>query len=260
MQAYTGSNAKYGSAKRKRTGDRSDSASKLSRSLFFKGARTTPQMSAIVFDKAVGRALKKRMINPPEQKYVEFISTGVSVSSTETLVLLNGISLGSTDNSRIGQRIRVTKIEFNGFMSLNPAASGGSDTGKVSLFIDKQVNGGVCQFAVAINSDVGAPYTDNGNSMMLKNAAHEDAFYIIKDWDYTLDANAGVSGAWQADIMRFKCEVPINRVVTYDNSNAGTVADIITNAIYLGFEGAHTSGGGGTSTLAYIARVWFTDM
>lgn len=257
MQAYTGNNSKYGSAKRKRTGDRSNFASKLSRSLFFKNPISLSSKPAL--DKAIGQALKKRHINSPEQKYVEFISTGVSVSATETLVLLNGISLGTTDNSRIGERIRVTKIEFNAFMSLNPAASGGSDVGKLSLFIDKQVNGSATEFTTAINSDVPAPYTDTGNSICLKNAAFEDSYYIIKDWDWTLDANAGVSGAWQADIMRFKCEVPINRIVRYDNSNAGNITDIITNAIYLGFIGAHTAGGGGTSTLAYFARVWYTD-
>lgn len=258
MQAYTGNNSKYGSAKRKRTGDRSNFASKLSRNLFFKNPISLSSKPSL--DKAIGRALKKRMIASPEQKYVELISTGTSVSSTETLVLLNGISLGTTDNSRIGQKIRITKLEFNGFMSLNPAASGGSDTGKVSLFLDKQANASATAFAVAINSDVAAPYTDNGNSMMLKNATHEKVYYIIKDWDYTLDANAGVSGAWQADIMRFKCEVPINRVIVYDNSNAGNITDIISNSMWLGFKGAHTSGGGGTSTIAYVVRVWFTDM
>lgn len=257
MQAYTGNNRTYGSAKRKRTGDRSNFASKLSRRLFSKGVSAP---SAAVMDRAVGKALKKRYIQGPEQKYIEKISTGIDVSSTATVFLLNNLALGTTDNSRVGSKVRITKVELCAFMSLNPAASGGSDAGKLSLFIQKQVNGLAPGFASAVDSDTNAPYVSNGNSMMLKNATFEDQYYIIKDWDFALDANAGVSGAWQADIIRFKCEVPVNRVVEYDNSNADTVADILKNAVYLGWKGAHTAGGGGTTTLQFIARVFYTDM
>lgn len=256
---YTGSNARQG--KRKRTsGPREMLVSRLSRKLFFKGPRpAVPQMSSMVFDKAVGRALKARMITPPEQKFRDTISTDAIISTTETVVLLNGLVLGTTDETRVGTKIRVTKVELNGFIQLSGVAGGGLDVGKISLFVHKQVNGATTAFSVLGTSATPAPYNDNGNAVCLKNGNNADDYYIIKDWDYSLDSNAGVSGAWQFDTLRIKCEVPINRVVVFNNGNAGTVADIISNAFYLGTLGSHVAGASQTS-FQYFARVWYTDV
>lgn len=259
--SYSGSNRSYGSAKRKRSGGvRSASASKLSRRMF--GHRVAPQLSAAVFDKAVGRALKARHIEAPEQKYLETIFENFEVLSTPTITLLNGLQVGTTDNTRIGNKIRVTKVELIMTMIMSATNSlGGRDQGKLALFIHKDANGDVPLFENGIGTNTDAVYTSNGGigGLSLKNANNESQFYIIKDWDWVLDATAGVSGAWQRNTLKFKCNIPINRITQYNNSDAGTIADIEKNALYLGWAGSTVTGA--TATVASgIVRVFYTDM
>lgn len=260
---YTvGKNSQYGSAKKRkhsRTG-RSE-ASTLSRQLFFKGG-VTPQISPMVFDRAVGRALKARRITTPEQKFFEVPFTSFSNSVTSAITLLSGIGLGDTTTQRAGAKIRITKIEATIQLFLSSTAGGGQDAGKFSIFIQKQCNGVAPIFETAPLSAVPAPYNSNGTNSypILKNSLFEDQFYIVKDWDYCLDANAGDSTlGWQSDTCHLKCEVPINRVIEYNNGNAQSVADCIRNAIWLGRVGGQAGGATATAWNG-LTRIWFTDV
>lgn len=254
---YTGSNSQLG--KRKIRAYSNGAASKFARTMGFKRRHVSvPRIIPMNIDKAVGKALKKRSIATPEQKYVDTLSTGASLSTTQAVVLLNGLILGTTDNTRIGTKITVTKIEMNGLAQLSATAGGGLDAGKVALFIDRQVGSAAPAFSNLASADTFAPYNHNGASVLIKSGNMDDEFYIIKEWDYSLDARAGVAGAWQGDVVRFKAEIPIRRVVHYNNGNAGTVADIISNAFYLGYIGSQAAGATATS-LQYFIRIWYTD-
>lgn len=254
---YSGRNAQMG--KRKIRDYDSGAAKKFSRSMGFTRRRVAvPRVVPMNIDRAVGLALKKRSIPTPEQKYTDLISTGGALSTTAVVSHLTGLALGTTDNARIGCKIIVTKIEFNGFAQLSASAGGGVDAGKISLFIDKQTIGVAPVFSNLASADTLTPYNNNGGSVLIKSANNDDGFYIIKDWDYSLDARAGVAAAWQSDIVRFKCSIPIRRVVRYNNGNAGTVADVISNGFFLGYVGSQAAGAT-QSTLQYFVRVWYTD-
>lgn len=258
---FAATNSKYGSAKRKRGFNPSMAASKLSRKLFFK------QFPVPNVDKAVGRALKSRLIHSPEQKFIEVIGDGTTISTSAVMTLLNPILEGDNEQNRSGAKVRVTKIEFVASLILGNLAAGGADRGLVSLFIKKQTNAAAPSALVgASGSGNSVPYTSvaAGAVSVLKTALQEDEYYIIKDWQYSLDSNASLgtiaAPEWQRDSLHLRCSIPLSRVIHYNDANGGTVADIIINAIYLGYVGSQTNTADIRTSIQYVARVWFTDM
>lgn len=236
--------------KRKRGRNPSMAASKLSRKLF--GKRPAVAVSNMVVDTAVGKALKKRMIQEPEQKFVEVQITDGAVSTTNVINLINGLVLGDTEATRTGEKVRITKIQILGDIRLSTTAVNGLDRGKLTLFIDKQANA----TAPGYSSDAGnvsALYTPAAYPFF-KNAGYGDAYYIIKEVDWVLEAN--YSG--QQNAFVFKWDIPIDRLVRFNGNNAGTAADIVTNAIYLGYRGV-TAAGANASGITFRSRVWYTD-
>lgn len=261
-QFYTGSNAKYGKRKIGRTGD--SAAGALSKRLFFKkGSGASPLLNTKSIEKIINKTLKKRMITPPEQRYFETTLTASTISTTSVMTLLSGVLQGDTPGTRTGSKIRVTKIELVGLVEMSDTAVTGSDNGKISIFIHKQANGvAPGAFAGTPSSSATAPYNSNGavSYPLLKNSLYEDEFYIIKDWDFTLDANAYnvATTAWQQDSFNIKAEIPINRVIKYNAGNAGTIVDCIKNAIYIGYVGTQAPGAA-ASFITWYSRIWFTD-
>lgn len=256
----SGTNAQYGRAKRKRSGPQRGFASALSRNLFFnKGPQGAP-MTVQSFDKMFSRSLARRHISTPEQKYKE-VEVSTTVSTTQALSLINGMVQGDTNATRDGLKIVITKLEFECQLIMSETATGGFDRGKISLFIDKNANGAAPLFSTITGSAVIAPYTNStGFTPLLKNGQFDDQFYIIKDWDYVLDANSfnGPATVWQRDTVHLKYNKPLRRVIEYNLGNAGTVADIVTNAMYVGRIGGQAAGATATS-MAFLVRIWYTD-
>lgn len=264
MEHYSGSDRTYG--KRKRGGNPSQAASKLSRSLFFKkGPAAAPLLNTKTIDKAIGRALKSRNMLPPEQKFFEVSATAVNVSSTAVVSLLSGMVQSDTDNGRTGTKINVAKMEFVATLQLNQAVGGvGVDAGKVSLFIHKQANGAAPSGLSAAFGSTGYPYNNatSINYPLLKNALNDDQFHIIKDWDFNLSTGAAYSAApvlFGSEIKIIRAEIPIRRVIEYNDGNAGTVADCIKNAFYLGYVSTNAVGTAPT-IITWMCRIYYTDM
>lgn len=260
---YSGSNV--GQGKRKRTvsgfAGRDGYASKLSRKLFYqKGPVGAPLLNSKTIDKFVARSLRTRMIQSPEQKYAEVVGTGVALNTTTVVVLMSGMVQGDGPTNRTGNKVHVTKVEFAAYLVLSPDAVTGSDNGKIALFIYKQPNAVAPVFTAVPNSPNNAVYNSNGTSSypLLKNALQEDQFYIIKEWDFTLDANAGVVGDWQGDGQVFKCHVPVSRIIEYNAGSAGNITDCVKNAFYLGYVGTQAAGAA-QSLMTYYTRIWYTD-
>lgn len=218
---------------------------------FSKRRSIVPFMNLKVMDAAVGRGLKKRLIQEGEQKVIETAVTDGAVSLTNVLNLLNGIQLGSTTGTRVGSKVRITKIQVLGDLRLSTTATNGLDRGKMTLFIDKQTNGAAPLYST--DTDLSSLYTP-ANYPFFKTNAYEDAFYIIKELDWILEAN--YSG--QQNAFVFKWDIPINRVVKYNSGNAGTVADIVSNAVYFAYRGS-IAAGAAASGISFRARVWYTD-
>lgn len=255
-----GSNAQYGAKKRKASAPSRGFASALSRNLYYmKGPRGPAPMTVQSFDKFFNKAMIKRNIAVPEQKWKEIESAG-TISATQGLVLLNGLALGDSQGTRTGTKVVVTKVEMIANLILSATAAAGYDAGKIALFVDKQANGASPIFSAGGGTSTIAPYTNNaGGPPLIKNAIYDDQFYIVKDWDYCLDGNYGIVGtSQQRDCATLKCNMPLRRVVNYNLLNNGTVTDIVTNAIYLGYIGSQAAGATATS-FSYILRVWYTD-
>lgn len=237
--------------KRKRGFNPSMRASKLSRRLFYKGRPAAARVTPMVIDKAIGRSLKKRLIQEPEQKVHEVQITDGAVSTTNVINLLNGLQLGDTVATRTGNKVRITKIQILGDIRLSTTATNGLDRGKLTLYIDKQTNGAAGLYST--DTDASSLYTPAAYPFFKTNA-WQDAYYIIKELDWVLDANYG----GQQNAFTFKWDVPIDRLIKYNSGNAGTVADIVTNAFYLGYRGS-IAAGAAASGITFRSRIYFTD-
>lgn len=254
----SGRNAQYGSGKNKRKNFGKISSIFADRMGFGKRARLAPVVDV---QKVVNRTLKKRNISMPENKFHDVGFVGTAVNTAAAVTLLNGIASGDTASTRDGAKFRITKIEVTLQLILSATAAGGYDAGKVSVFVYKPANLTAPTMAAGVNTTTSC-YWNNGTNPypVLKNALAEDNFYIVKDFDYCLDANTALAGpAYQTDSCHLKVEVPVNRVVEYTNATTGVVADILKNSVWLGYVGSQAAGAGNT-TMNGLCRVWFQDM
>lgn len=237
--------------KRKRGFNPSMAASKLSRRLFFKGRKAPFRFTPMDIDKQVGKSLKNRLIQMPEQKVHEVQVTEGAVSTTNVINLLNGLQTGDTAAIRTGGKVRITKIQVLGDIRLSTTATNGTDRGKLTLYIDKQTNGAAGLYST--DTDASSLYTP-ASYPFFKTNAWQDAYYVIRELDWVLDAN--YSG--QQNTFNFKWDVPIDRIIHYNSGNAGTVADIVTNAFYLGYRGS-IAAGAAASGITFRSRIYYTD-
>jgi len=134
----------------------------------------------------------------------------------------------ATQSGRVGKKIVVKAIVCNMTFRINgtgAAGTAGNDRIRVVLVLDKQANGAACDW-----SSVGNGVFATTGPDALRNLDNSHRFRVIKDWDVSMNATAGVSGAWQFNSKSFnyytKCFIPIE----YDNSVAtGAIGSIRSN-------------------------------
>lgn len=179
-----------------------------------------------------------------EKKYVDTISTGTTlIASSGTpnfnSILLNGMQLGDTSNTREGISVRCQYIYVEGFFVLNQTTT--PDDVRVNIMIDKQPN----QTAPAnmYNPSQSFPIS-------LRNPSYGPRFKVLKDVHLTMSPQSNST-------VKFKIYVKCNIHTRYVNGqNSGTITDIESNAIYLNFGGNLSLN---MSTINYSARYRFID-
>lgn len=180
---------------------------------------------------------------------IKFLDVAVNheVNTTGYDYCLSGLLPGNTASTRIGSRVAIQSIQLS--LKLTPHATTASDS-RVLLVVDRQANG-----AQAAGTD----YLVSDSLTGLKNLASRMRFRTLMDKKVAglpLATNSNYGGGRPLVIDKFvKFSSPLS--VDYNAGTAGTVADIITNNVFLHLVGSTAAGSG--ATLTGNIRVRYSD-
>ncbi len=178
----------------------------------------------------------------PETKIIAVSST-MSSDTTGNIALLNGIQRGLDYHERLGRVIHMKSVTLKLF-NYATAGTGVDQFQRVLVVLDKQSNGTALAIADVLTSAAVTSF-DNLN--------YRERFVILHD--STIHCNA----TGEAGSQRFrKLTIGLGREVVFNSGNAGSVADIATNSLYLISIGS-IAPGATAGSLQYATRVLFTD-
>ncbi len=181
--------------------------------------------------------LAKRMFNT-ENKYLDTVGS-MSISTTASLVLLNGMAQGTTASTRLGDTVKFNFINCNITVTINAAAT--ASVLRMFLVRDIQPNGS----AFAYTSYAAT----NNNPVTLTNFSQETRFYTYLDELICVDS-AG------PQVLSFRVSKPLGFHCNYGLGNAGTAADISENTLYFVMISNEATN---TVTVSYAWRLLFVD-
>lgn len=214
-------------------------------------------MSEQQLNAKVALAMRKRF-GSPELKYFYTLGSGIVLNNTvgraDSLV---AIAQGTDEINRVGDRIRVKKIEVVAVIKSTNAV----DMGTITLFIDKQANGTSAQLCTDFSSTTATPLyassaADPFAGVTLKNYNWDKRFHIIKhlQWSGTQEV---ATAQWCPNETSYRLSKTFSTPLDVEYSNTtGVVGSIATNNIYLGFSDLQ----GANSTISYYAIVHYYDM
>lgn len=162
----------------------------------------------------------------------------VNNSGSTTMTLLNPLSQGDTVTTREADRVTFTSIQIKGRISISPTLLTSSTNWRIIIFRDLQANGADPTLANLLDSTVitnviYAPYNNN----------YTDRFRIISDkrgvinpnhlqtWTDTAGSNIGSSKG--AMSIKYNLRWQLGFITNYGLGNAGTIADISKNSVYM---------------------------
>jgi hypothetical protein len=151
-----------------------------------------------------------------EDKYLDTVFNAVAIPNSATYTLLNGLSLGTTANTREGQSVKAVDLQFN--MTLTQSSVATQTFVRIVLLSDSQ-----CNAAVPGATDV---FADTTNIRSLRNVGYSERFHLY--FDEIVALQIVNLNSWA-----------VSRVITmgfhqaFNTGNAGTVADITRNSLYL---------------------------
>lgn len=159
-------------------------------------------------------------------------------STTATFDCLNALKAGSGFFNRIGRMISMKSIHIRGqiFKSDNHAIF--NDYLRLMLVYDSQVNGATPAIATLLQDrDVDGDVRTNSFSGL--NMEEVSRFRILRDHRVPIGldaagvANGGVYQSLETGDLNINWFVKLKGLVSHYQANAGTVADIVTGALWL---------------------------
>lgn len=179
-----------------------------------------------------------------ELKYVD-ASPAMAADTTSAILLLNGVARGDDISERTGRQIRMQYLEYR-LACLSTATTGVDQFQRFIIVLDKQPNA-----AALATTDVlvSATYAANYNN------DNRERFVVLADKTFYLNASGEPGSAkWFNGRINLK-----GMKVQFNNGDAGTIADITTNSIYLIALGS-IAAGATAGTIGGRTRLRFTDM
>lgn len=179
----------------------------------------------------------------------ELKATGISgtmtISTTPWVLLANGCAPGTQLNQRIGRQIRMVRLEGTVAMMATPT-TGKDQRQRLLIVLDKQANG-----TAPSASDI----LDTVTVESLPNLSNQKRFTILYDRRFVRNASAEPGSQAIVNIS-----LPLDgRIVQFNGGTTGTVADIVTNSLYMVVLGSEVDGAtGGTGN--YSLRTRFQDV
>ena len=161
-----------------------------------------------------------------------------TITSTPVITLLNGCAKGDTLNTRDGRQIRLKSVAVN--LQCTMHATPLDDMLRVMLVIDKQPN---------VTALVIGDLLVNTNMGSMRNLDNRKRFVILRDERVVLSVGGGTNTFWQ-----YYKELDMHTI--YDGSDAGTIADITSNALYLIIFSTEAANG---PSVSRTTRVRFLD-
>ncbi len=175
-----------------------------------------------------------------EQKYQDY--TGATVQGTTlTLALINGLSQGTTSTTRLGDTIRTTSIELNLRCAIATTSTTGYVLFRFIIIRDLQPNGA--------NFTAGQLLNTPTNVLSPLTMSTCKRFVWIDDQIITLDLNG-------PEAYTHRRVYNIDFHPEYGLGNAGTIADISKEALYLCFLSDDNVN---QPSYSYWARLHFID-
>ncbi len=173
-----------------------------------------------------------------EDKYKD-VTSSTTPANAATLVLLNGLNLGTTATTRTGQSVKSADLQMNISFLMNGSA--GDTFIRFMIFRDEQPNA-----AAPAGNDV---LVDSTNFRSLRNVSYNTRFSVLHDEFISL-AQDGQGNLAKSVFKNLGFHELFN---TADN---GTVADITKNSLYVLFISNETTN---TPTIAFYSRYSFVD-
>ncbi len=181
----------------------------------------------------------KRAINV-EDKYIDTaVGLTAFASTAAVLTLLNGCQLGNTASTRNGQSTKGVNLQFT--LRVNQAAAATNTVVRFILLWDKQPNS--VTFA---GNDL---LVDSTNPISLRYAPYLPRFDVLHDEVIVLTSNNLHS--YVTEVMQV-----FARPVQYNTSNAGTIADLNRNALFLYLQ---SDEGTNFASYSFYSRFSFVD-
>lgn len=168
----------------------------------------------------------------------------LTADTTGSIALINGIVPGVGFYQRIGRAVLLKKIRLN-VTSTATTTTGIDQYQRLLVVLDHQSNAAALAITDVLTS---------ANTIAFPNLINQKRFKILLDERFLLNAAAEPNSTriWSFDKK-------VNVVVQFNEGTAGTVADIVTNSLYIisiGSVGAGATAG----TQIYQSRVSFVDL
>jgi tetrahydromethanopterin S-methyltransferase subunit B len=170
-------------------------------------------------------------------------SNALATDTTGAMALLNGIVPGVGFAQRVGRQVRCHGMLLRVKCAVT-AGTGVDQTVRVLVVQDHQTNGA----APAITDVLTAVGT-----VTFRNLINQARFKILCDKVFDLNATAEAGS-----IRSFQLRLPVKALTQFNDGNAGTVADIVTNSFYVMVMGSIVAGVL-ASTTTVQCRYLFSD-
>lgn len=220
--------------------------------------RTTFKRTARPPARRFARSVRRVVNTIAEEKYyaINGLLNANSAVTWQFASALQGLVQGTTQTTRLGNRIYVKRLELSVTLGAN---------------VGMGLNGSICRFVVYHNRNTGGTGSalsgllitydqlfDTNTFDALRAINQKGRATILKDGVYPMMAtssNAGTTVVTTSGPVNFRVRIPINKTIVY-NGNAGTIADLITDDYGVGF----CSDDAACCQIYIRSKVIFTDM
>lgn len=185
----------------------------------------------------------------PELKAIDVDPTTTTITSTGTLVLLNGAAQGTDFTNRIGRKIKMTSLFIRAFIYPEDDITLESLL-RVSIVYDSDANGAAPAITDILKS---------ASPIALMNLNNRDRFEVLMDKQYMIGKTNNT--ATQAltngnNLFDFKEYITLDHDTIFGGTGA-TIADIKTGSIYLMM--ISSTAGTDCPNMSYATRIRFND-
>lgn len=174
--------------------------------------------------------------------FVDLASASRALDTTGSITLVATIPQGSSQNERIGKKIRYKSFQVRGTLASNSATV----STRVAFFLvyDKKPTGSLPAITDILETISSTSFTNDNNSTR---------FDIIRRWDYVLIGNS--TNLTESSAISINSFVKFRKQAVFKSSATGAIADYDEGAVYLITVGETAAGtGAGASTLTIRTR------